>query len=1165
MKTCAWTLTALVTSVAFADSLAPIGWRETGGVIVGSGETSNVTSRLTIADKGTFVKAGAGELNLPAAALEKQSSDARYAVLSGKLTLTTNAVAESSLAVPSVLTEKAAFWISAAAESDSTITLDGANVVNWYDARETGVGGEGFSPKYPYMTHACVSDKTDQQQSKAEYMGHRAVHFGGYAAKGKGGYMRLKSATGADASAEYVFHAYFVHGIETCMGTVLGHTVSPSDFMMAGGNLCQLGTSSYYYYRADTTPAVATARHYRNGSLFDPFHTSVAKTFELVEADFADRPTVVDSLYNNRCVDNRQGGDYLSEAVVFTNRLTEAERLSVERYLIAKWNLAAAVPPKNEIALSENASVEMPVGEPQDFTNHYPVVFRGAGEVVKSGARRFVVGPGMFADFDGLFDLAEGNMFSRFDEFPAIAPRDGRTYTTTVSRGGFNDVANGTTLAQASGTAGTIAKDGIEDVAFTSVPNETKCLEVQGGTLALVGRKGSHEQLPVEGCVRATFPNADAEAEQIASPSSNRRRHPIASGKTFGGWTFVGVNSYTGGYLVAPLLTTDGRDWVYEIQQGRQALYIFSNDGKTEGSGTLYTTVDFPVAGEYLVSWREMKYYPGTASPYSVLLGTDYANARPVMTRMAADGCFPRVYVKLVVPEAGPHCFGIRADWHHSGYYALAFDDFRADFVACPDRAQTAEIPNGDFEETLFEGMDYGKSVIWHMNKPTGWTIYNGDGWTADGTLLVNGKGDSVHVNGRPVIGLVSTTLPVQAPQWSGSQIQPVQSNARFSRHADEVYGSQQLFFCGSVVYPNAYAQTTFTVARPGTYRLRGKVSRWNVSYLDVDFFGDGGVMPKMNAKVSVGGTEYDLGELVGDSHLLADRAWGGTFTVTEENAEVTLTLRQTVAKAACLVDDLVLVDDSAPALARDEELIANGSFEHYTTDGAESVSNERGWTIAANPSVTSQTVSFWKGVGNGRQYTTVPYDGQIVCHIRGACTLSQQLPKMAKGRYRFRVAGNTRSNANYDKNGIRVTLNDASGNEKYVVFEQNEITNYEAKVFTSFVDVTEEAAYKLVVKGTHAETWAGGGDRGCVIDGLSLKRDYGERTIVPSVPNDLRITVAEGAKLNLDFKGKITVRTLRLGGTGCIGTVSAVTHPDYITGDGEIEVEPHGTVLIFR
>ena len=145
------------------------------------------------------------------------------------------------------------------------------------------------------------------------------------------------------------------------------------------------------------------------------------------------------------------------------------------------------------------------------------------------------------------------------------------------------------------------------------------------------------------------------------------------------------------------------------------------------------------------------------------------------------------------------------------------------------------------------------------------------------------------------------------------------------------------------------------------------------------------------------------------------------------------------------------------------------------------------------------------------------------------------------------------------------MTLNDASGNEKYVVFEQNEITNYEAKVFSSFVDVTEEAAYTLVVKGTHAEQWAGGGDRACVIDGLSLKRDYGEKTVVPSVPKDLRITVAAGAKLNLDYKGKITTRTLKLGGQGCIGTVSAKTHPGYIAGDGEIEVEPHGMMIIFR
>ena len=66
-------------------------------------------------------------------------------------------------------------------------------------------------------------------------------------------------------------------------------------------------------------------------------------------------------------------------------------------------------------------------------------------------------------------------------------------------------------------------------------------------------------------------------------------------------------------------------------------------------------------------------------------------------------------------------------------------------------------------------------------------------------------------------------------------------------------------------------------------------------------------------------------------------------------------------------------------------------------------------------------------------------------------------------------------------------------------------------------------------------------------------------------IPKTLTVSVATDAKLRLDFSGTNEVRVLSLGGQRVTGFVSSVTHPDYITGSGVLEIKPRGTVVLFR
>ena len=212
--------------------------------------------------------------------------------------------------------------------------------------------------------------------------------------------------------------------------------------------------------------------------------------------------------------------------------------------------------------------------------------------------------------------------------------------------------------------------------------------------------------------------------------------------------------------------------------------------------------------------------------------------------------------------------------------------------------------------------------------------------------------------------------------------------------------------------------------------------------------------------------------------------------------------------------------------------------------------------------SLSTQAISFWAYGSAGLQYTIVPFDGDVVCCVRGDSALSQTLPPMEAGIYRFRVAASTRWTGGYDENGIRVTLNDPSdGSVKYTICEFSEVTNYHAQVTFHDVTVDQPGTYALKIQGTHSDQRTG--DRACSIDGLSLKRLYAAEP--PSVPPEVKIDVAEGARLDLDYDGTVQVRGLSLAGRGQVGVVDATTCPGYVMGRGKLDVRPNGTIVLFR
>ena len=88
--------------------------------------------------------------------------------------------------------------------------------------------------------------------------------------------------------------------------------------------------------------------------------------------------------------------------------------------------------------------------------------------------------------------------------------------------------------------------------------------------------------------------------------------------------------------------------------------------------------------------------------------------------------------------------------------------------------------------------------------------------------------------------------------------------------------------------------------------------------------------------------------------------------------------------------------------------------------------------------------------------------------------------------------------------------------------------------------------------------------DRMSFVDGLSIRRVMDAPAAAPTVPEGLKISVAKGARVVLNYPGRIKVRRAVLNGvsTGC-GVFSAKTHPDFFGGMGEIEVDSPRCVII--
>lgn len=1104
-------------------------------------DTEAVQTDPVIVSKGGAVrKTGAGTWTLPSGKLS-QGWDARVEVEEGRLDLQATPAESVSFADVETILNKSASWFDASREASRVSSGD--TLTDWLDVRETGNGAAGYN-LVRAVTDFTLTDKSPVYQQDATY-GKSGLYFGGV-----GSDIWMKFCTPDDEEICYkAYHVYAIHGETAASGfpTIFGTrykniknaNLLPYYAFCSGGT--GLGTYSVWSatYNVDMLP-IYNGRTYINGRQINPFESAqfpfvlspenkMPRGFSLLEAEMLNSPALVSCLDNDRDYTtrkdlgsdwqynqygaNRQGGDYLCEIVIFTNRLTETERMKVSSYLINKW-LGAPSVPSISVALAKDAKLTLP---PSGLT----VSVEGEGQIVKDDG------------LDGVISLETGST----GYFGSVRLAAGGIRTCSAVE---LDLACGETLTvsqdysdrhftRTSGDkADTVVKDGDGALTIQSISGpEKNTLRVNGGSVTLSARRQGLKSFVAESSrVRAVVPNASFEEGASASQTVK-----VDNGATVNGWhadLVVGSEVFYFNWTKNQGAGYDGQYWKLpqDPPDGVAALAI-------KQSASAWTEVEIPEDGRY-----ELSFYAAGRKNYAdlaleLMIGPDAEHLQRI-------GGFRNVHTDLYYdldPAGRQHYYRYSYMTPHltAGKHQLWFrhTDQTVDRCVLIDCVELVKedlaadgvwkIPNGNFcdlDTSYSTFADPNHFNVANAAALVGWTCVQPEA--------------PVQANVDVVAPALLQMNRIGQDAWPG----------RFYHNRNANDGGIQLQLC-----QGGYATTRFTPPK-GEFCLRGNLALMVIA-------GKSTHAVVFRATVTPdGGTETDLGRVERNNQqdmyvecfptpFVADGETPVTLKLWIEN----LNLEKDRTTANGNVADLSLVDARR---ALTQNLVANGGFDSMT-----------GWTVE------QEDATYYPGgynYNNDNGWGAARYKGHAYClKMTGPGTVYRKVMFPAAGFYRLQAAARTRTF------GGKISANGPNALHFYIARGgvTNEIaawnpvnTNYVESAWCFRVTDAEEE-YDFGIRGIPPPNRnVNPLDMTSFVDGVEISRvDFAEET--PNLSEHTRITVAEGAKLRLDFPGTNQVSSLHLGGKAYFGTVTAETAPDYISGPGALTVVPDSGLFI--
>jgi hypothetical protein len=695
-----------------------------------NGVDETVTTPLLI--EGTLRKVGAGALTVPLSNVF--SADGRIEVCDGSLNLTADGTGLTA-DIPTNILAKAAFWVDANTNvvvcSTNLVACytNGADVVyitnifdnavaQWLDVREPDA-----QPPYQYLRGVGQANFTN---ALPEYAANGAgpngnlarLYFGG---AHNGRWMEWRDPTNGTKYLD-LYNVFIVHGAPKSYGFVLSvsttNTAVLSPFHHSAIASTQTGLEGVICDPASSSLFTKTGRTFLNRRRIDGSATQPIPGDQLleVEAGVCDTAAQADTFFGYRNYfatnDNRIGGDYLCEVLVFTNRLTETERIRAEHYLWQKWFSTAPQAPTVSVFNGLTSQVSVVSEAVQTLRTE------GDGTVVKSGDGRLLADDTAQTEtFDGDVRLDAGSL-------------DLRVPLAVLASNGVRYVSNTNVVMTAVASAGQIVKAGDGELVLRSVPSGVAGISVESGLLQIAQAVAKQAQ-PANAV--GTFLNPSFE---LFPSTGNYYLGSNSSGNfvTSNGWTCSGAVKIASDQWSGLL--------PYPAPDGKNVMILKQYAAAAE------TTFNLSADGVYALSFR-LSGRVGQYQEVDVLIdGVRTASALSLPTE------YRLCRYRLPWLAAGDHTLRIKNqtadDW------AAAVDDFRLDFLSPVQPLNV--MTNPSFEATGY----YSSSTVVFAPTNTGWTFD-----TSAGNVYVAGAGSAYCPAldfGRRVLilqnmGKVSTTM----------------------------------------------------------------------------------------------------------------------------------------------------------------------------------------------------------------------------------------------------------------------------------------------------------------------------------------------------------------------------------------------------------------------
>ena len=1037
--------------------------------------------------------------------------------------------------------QRAALWLDAT-QSDTLVPPDGATgdeVARWYDVRETFADGQ-WSTNY-YCAAAKISFVTNEVspgvwekvirypvKKTALTNGMDYVDFNG---RSSGSWMRLLSKARGDLTAISIVHHVFYSGcVSNAWGFVLGATGGQNVFWHPSNyfGLNNLAANS-------TSPGVFSGTTRWNGVDVDPFSKTVPVGPYLHEWHAAHVLGSFGNFFNDRNIWNasngyRCGGDALGEVVVFTNRLSAAERMAVGEYLLRKWTRTAR---KRSIDVSAATNALISVASGVTYAH------AGAGSVQAVAGAEVVYSPkepprATFRVGDGKANVFAGELPFAFEPGDALTAKP-NSYGVLIA-------SNAPAASLAADGAATLALSATSSVRVASLPEGMKRLSARGAGEVVLSAPRADGAPKAGGDIFATMPNADMEAWQSSSIEYSR----TALG-TYYNWK---LSSFTAGaFYFLNLANAKAGNGHWVIDGGTKSRFKYDDypfQGKVvmaiKKGSAVENTVTFPQTGDYELTFLSFgRVDGGNPDQYAggqvkmSLVRNGVTNA--IGTAMGyAEKATRRQRFRIRGVEAGAYTFVLNHDVGTGDAHTI-LDDFRFRLITDPETETIVRPPNGDFE----------RADIPFASR----TEFSSANTVADWTFSTTGQT-------RPDVGVLTRGMTGYAMYHDSAS----------------AWGGMQLALYGAAA---AITSSPFALP-PGTWRLRcrmggmfyGESLKWNGKTTNR--------ARNLQAWLVADGVETSLGTTGNYSDPTMITATFNAPVTLATATNVRLVVRQITADASTSVA-CAIIDDLEFVRAEGHE----GIVLHETFDSTD------GWTFKPIRDGTSLTSKSTVNVSDPCRAvpsanSTWPYAYGLMYGVNKKAlefcqcgTAVKQVTFPEAGAYRMSFSSRSRvwiyatPSMSWAGNQLAFFLVDANNatNEFYrspSIFSTNFVFR------SALFDVPAAGTYTFGIRGlngwpmedgSHLRVGNNADDSMAFVDQVLIEK--ADETREPDIPETLALELSDGARLRLDYAGTNRIDRLRLNGTPVAGFIDA-SHPSgLVSGIGCLEVRPKGTVLIFR